>query len=757
MKLDQSQILSVVDYQIDRCTSFMENRISYERAMAYDFYYGRPFGNEVEGRSSVISQDVAQVVDSATPALVKIFVGGEKAVEFVARGPEDVKAAEQATVGCNYVFFTQNNGYQITHDVIKDGLLQKSGTVSWYWDEKEETKTKTFMGLDDLQFQMLAQQVEAQGAEFTAHDEKEIEQVPGQKMTMHNVEVKYKQKVGRIKVCVLPPEEVLISPDAMSLDPYEMPFICHTPLVTGSDLVEMGIKKDVIETLPQGDDNILFSDERIARKNRLDATSGLVDEEEAGPDKSQWTYRLYRCWIRIDEDGDGIAELREIWKVGDTILRDEETDHIPLAIWTPKVMPHECIGISLADDVMDIQELKSVLWRGALDNIYLTNAPRMYVNESAQVNIDDVLTVRPGGVIRGNAPAGNAIQPIAIPFMAQYAFQALEYADQEEEVRTGISRLFQGIDPQSINKTATGVNALMNAANARVELMARNAAEFLFKPLFKGILYLLAKHQTEQLMVRLQNNYVPLDPDTWSKEYDMTVNVGLGTGTKEQQLQQLMMIAQAQSVAAGSPMGPMLVSPKNIYNTQAKLCELAGFKDPDQFWTNPETVPPPPPPGPPPEVQKAQMQIQADQQKFQAEMGMKQAEMQQNAQIEQGKLQTSSALEIEKLNREYALKEAQMQQEFQLKREQMIAELALKREQTIAEQELKREQGMISTLSSAALQREQMAADQESEASDSEGEDKVAQAMSQVAEALKLVARPRNVRRGPDGRVAGID
>ena len=152
MKLDESQILSTLDYQIERSKSFMENRISYERAMAYDFYYGRPFGNEVEGRSSVISQDVAQVVDSATPALVKIFVSGEKAVEFVARGPEDVKSAEQATVGCNYVFFTQNNGYQIAHDAIKDGLLQKSGTVSWYWDEREELKSQNLMGLDDLQF-----------------------------------------------------------------------------------------------------------------------------------------------------------------------------------------------------------------------------------------------------------------------------------------------------------------------------------------------------------------------------------------------------------------------------------------------------------------------------------------------------------------------------------------------------------------------------------------------------------------------------
>lgn len=618
MKLDEGQIINALDYQIERANSFLENRVSWERATAYNMYYGRPFGNEVEGRSQIVSQDVAQVIDSLVPTLVKTFVGGDKAVEFVPRGPEDVESAEQATISCNYVFFTQNNGYAITHNAIKDGLLQKTGTVSWAWEEKEEKKKKTFNGLDDMQMMMLIEEVEKSGAKIIGHDE--VEQIPGQ--PMHNVEVEYVKKYGCIKINVIPPEEVLISPDAMSLDPYEMNFIAHTPLVTASDLRELGIKQAIIDQLPQGDDGELFSDERIARKNRLDATQGLVDESDAGPDKSQYLYRLYRCYIRMDVDGDGIAELREIWKVGDTLLRNEEVDHIPMAIWTPKVMAHECIGISPADDVMDIQELKSTLWRQGLDNIYLSNAPRMYINEG-MVNLDDVLTVRPGGIIRGNGPAGNNIQPIVVPAMIQHVFQALEYADQEEEVRTGVSRLFQGIDPQSINKTATGVNALINQANARVELMARNCAEFLFKPMFKGILYLLSKHQTEALMVRLQNSFVPIDPETWSKEYDMSVNVGLGTGTKEQQMAMLnnLMMIQAQMIQ--SPAGQMFPPPvwySKVYNAASKIAENSGFKDPSQYFPSPEEMQPPPPPGPPPEVQVAQMKIQAEQQTEQMKM-----------------------------------------------------------------------------------------------------------------------------------------
>lgn len=680
--MNEQEILNAVGNQIDRAQAFLENRISYERALAYDYYYGREFGNEVEGRSKVISQDVSQVVDSAVPALVKIFVGGDKAVEFSPRGPEDVQSAELATVGCNYVFFTQNNGYALAHDFIKDGLLQKTGIFSWYWNEEEVTKKETLNGLDDMQFQMLAQQLEEQGGEIVGHDAAQIDQA-GQLMTMHNVAIEYKKKQGKVEVCVVPPEEILISPDAMGLDVYKMPFLAHTPLLTASELREMGIKQDVIDTLPLGDKDVFLDDERIARKNRLDANFQFMDQAAAMVDKSQMLYRFYRCYMRLDANGDGIAELMEIWKVGETILRQEEVDHIPLCIWTPKVMPHETVGISLADDVMDIQLLKSTLWRGGLDNLYLTNSPRYYVDRNANVDLDQVLTVRPGGIIEGNGPNGVTAQ--VIPFMAQHVFQALEYADQEEEVRTGISRLFQGIDPQSINKTATGVNALINQANARVELMARNAAEYGFKPLFKGIMYLLSKHQQDELLVRLANKFTPIDPETWSKEYDMTVNVGLGTGTKEQQAMQLQQIMMVQSQMAQSPAGAMFpptIWYQKVYNAAAKIAEAAGFKDPSQYFPDPQEAQEPPPPGPPPEVQKAQMQIAADKEKHAADMQMKGQENEINAQLDMQKsqmeLQNQTQLEHLKIQSQEKIEmfKAQMQKDVEIFKAQLQAQVS---------------------------------------------------------------------------------
>ena len=403
--MEETEIAKAVKAEIERAESFMDTRISRERAMAYDFYHAKPFGNEQEGRSSVVSADVAQSVDSAVPAIVKIFVAGDKAVEFTPRGPEDVNSAEQASLSANYVFFSQNNGYAHAHDFVKDGLLQKTGVFKWRWDTSVVVSEKRWEGLDEMTLQILGQD--------PALEIIEVEPLPPQEgmPPLFNVMARQKKESGRVKISVPAPEEILISPDCDGLDVMEMPFIAHTPLLTKSDLVEMGIPLDVIETLPEGDTGY-FSDERIARSERNDSDATILSEGH-NP-----CYRYNECYLRIDVDGDGIAELRKVCMVGDTILMNEVVDHIPLAIWTPKVMPHETVGVSLADEVMDIQLLKSTIWRQALDNLYLTNAPRLFTQ--GEVNLDDLLSVKPGGLIRGEM--NSAVTPIAVPFTAQHAF-----------------------------------------------------------------------------------------------------------------------------------------------------------------------------------------------------------------------------------------------------------------------------------------------------------------------------------------------
>jgi hypothetical protein len=659
--VEKAHIISAVKSELARGESFLESRISYERKLAYDYYYGREFGNEQEGRSRVISADVAQAVDAAVPAIMEIFVAGDQAVEFSPRNAEDVPAAEQATIGANYVFFTQNNGYALAHDFIKDGLLQKTGVFKWKWDTSVSLVEKTYRGLDEGSLQILASNPDVELVGATPYQDPNAmpgptAQPPAQ---LYDVTIRRKKEAGKVKITVPPPEEIVISPDASGLDVMEMPFIAHTPLLTESDLVEMGFDPEMVKTLKAGDDDRL-DDEKVARSERTDSAAEL-ERGDHNP-----VYRYNECYIRIDEDGDGIAELRKICMVGDVILHDEPTDHIPLAIWTPKVMPHEVVGISMADDVMDLQLLKSTIWRMTMDSWYQSVFPRLGL--AGDVNMDDVLTLKPGAPIRMGP--GASITPITVPFSGMTGFQMLEYTDQEKDARVGFSAMGPGLDPDSINKTATFVREMTNQTNARAKLIARNAAEFGFKPLFRGIMYLLSQNQHQALMARVNNKFVPIDPETWSKEYDMTCNVGLGMGSKDQQLMQLQALGMDLQMVGQSPYGPLLLDAKKVYNFIEKKANLAGFKDVTLFLKDPvdpntgETMQPPEQKDP--AIQKAEMQIAADKEKQAAEM-----------QMDGQKMQAEQAADGQKMQQEFALKQQEMMMEMQLKRMEMMMEAKL--------------------------------------------------------------------------------
>lgn len=692
--MDQTEVVKAVNEQLDRAESFMNTRISYERALAYDYYYGREFGNEVDGRSRVVSADVAQAVDSAVPAIVEIFVSGDKAVEFTPRGAEDVDSAEQATLSANYVFFTQNNGYALAHDFIKDGLLQKTGAFKWKWDNSCVMCEKRYQGLDDLTFQMLGKAPDVEIIEHTAYTDPMAAQaaqmsppgvnIPAQLPQLHDVTVRQKKEAGKVKITVPPPEEILISPDSMTLEVMDMPFIAHTPTLTKSDLVEMGISEEVIRTLPKG--NSRTNDlERLARADRTDSAAAVLADNN---DAEHYVYN--ECYMRLDEDGDGVAELRKICMVGDTVLHDEPTDHIPIAIWTPKVMPHEVVGISLADDVMDLQLLKSTLWRGSLDSLYLSIAPRLFVQ--GDVNMDDVLTVKPGGVIRGEA--GSNLTPITVPFVGGDAFNMLEYSDQEKDARVGFSALGPGMDPDSINKTATFVREMTNQTNARAKMIARNAAEFGFKPLFKGILYLLSKHQSKALMVRLNNKFVPVDPETWNKEYDMSCNVGLGVGNKEQQLMHLQALGMDLQAIAQSPFAPVLLTPEKVFNYFEKKANLAGFRDAEIFMQKPvdpntgQPLPPPPPPKPE-SVQVAEIKAQTDAQAVQVKAQTDAQAKHMDLQAEAAKMQMDERREAAQAQADMVVERQKAELTLQLEREKLAAEFAFKREELQMEMRFK--------------------------------------------------------------------
>lgn len=627
--MTDEELNSLIDGEINNALGSYSGSISNEREKAMRYYMGEVDIASEEGNSQVVSTDIRDSIESILPTLIRIFTSTDKAVEFDSVGPEDEEATSQATAACNYVFYKQNNGFLILYTWLKDALLQKNGIVKYYWESGEKNKKEKYEGLDDIELQFLISKPNVQVLEHEA--------VNGG----HNVLIQVNDSFEKICIVNVPPEEFLITARQNSVSLQDCSFVAHRSKKTLSDLREMGF--DVNDDI-WGDDQVEYSSEYIARRRNED---NFVNYDENSDPASRHVW-VSECYVRVDYDGDGITELRKVIKAGSRILKykdgrvaNQETDHIPFAAYTPMILPHRFFGLSIADILFDIQDQKSVIWRKMLDSLYLSVNPRIAVHEN-MVNLDDLLTSRAGGVVRMKGPPGAVWAPLETRFVGQQAFPMVEYMDSVKENRSGVTRYNQGSDSDSLNKTAHGINAIMNASQQRIELMARIFAETGLKELFKGILHMLTKYSSKEMMFRMRNKYVHMDPRAWDEQWDMTINVGLGTGNKDQTLAHLSAIGNAQKELLIGGKSHM-VTDKNIYNTFSKLVENSGFH-PEEFITNPDTVPPPP------------QQPSPEQIKAQAEMQIKQLEIQQKD--SQAKMEAITKGEIAKLQAEVDLQKA---------------------------------------------------------------------------------------------------
>jgi hypothetical protein len=383
---------------------------------------------------------------------------------------------------------------------------------------------------------------------------------------------------------------------------------------------------------------------------------------------------VYEIYIRVDFDGDGMAELRKIVYAGSQILENEEADHIPFASVCPIPMPHKFFGQSLADRSMDVQLIKSTITRQILDNLYLSNLPRMTAIDG-QVNMDDLLTVAPNSIVRMKSQG--AVQPLTVPAIAGQSFPMLEYLDSVLQKRTGVNESSQGLDPNILqNTTAAAIAMMQNAGASRVEMIARIFADTGVKDLFTGIFHLLCKYQDKARIVRMRGKYVSVDPREWKNNYDLSINVGLGTGNKDQQMAMIGMVLQKQEqILQTQGYANPLTSAGQYRNTLGRFIEAAGFKDSSEFFkeippeldqalSNPQPQQPQPDPATMAYMQQAQAQMQMDQAK--AENDIKIANAKAAAQIQ---------LEREKAAAQLQLKTAEFQAETQLKAAQIGANL----------------------------------------------------------------------------------
>lgn len=669
-KMEDESLLSFLQAEEADAGDFVWGKLADERETAMREYMRMPYGDEEEGRSSFVTSEVLDTVEWVRPALLKIFVGGDQAVTFEPTGPEDVESAEQASDACNYVFFKQNNGFLLSYTAITDALMLKNCAVMWRWKEQEIVETIRLKNVTDMQLAMQLQALQDSKPEVVeaAEPVMSLGMMGETVATYPYIKIKTTKKKGKVCIEAFPPEELLVSRSWTTPLLDDCPYVCRMMRATLSELREMGydVEADDLST----SDRINTSSDRTLRES--DANEWIDHRESvATEDESRREGWLRFEFVLVDYDGDGISERRMIVRLNDKILSNEECSHVPIATASPILRSHRWDGHSLAELVSDLQRLGSVVTRGMLDSLYLANNPRKRVLTDATgaplANIDDLLDSRVGGLIR--MTQADAVSDEITPWVGQQAFPMLEYVDRVRMNRSGVNYMSSGLDANAINKTAAGARITDGRMQERTELIARVLAETLFKPIFAGTLKLLTEYCMEALSFKLRGKFVQYDPQEWRDQYDVSINVGLGTGNKETQAMSLAQIESAQMAAVqGGGMG-LLVTPKNLYNLQSQKVKLAGFQNVDDFWTDPGENMPQKPQQPSPEQIKAQaeqqkqeIELQADQQKFQAQAHLDQQaeERRYTFEAEQRALDRQADLEKARIDAEVRLTIAQM-------------------------------------------------------------------------------------------------
>jgi hypothetical protein len=649
----ESEILNIIDEEIAQGTSFANDvgQLGHDEARQTALDYYRGIMRDVPADkdwSHAVSRDVSNTIDATLPGLMRVFAGAGQIASYSPQNKGDDQNAAFATEYVNYLWDNELNGYLVLHTAVHDALLVRNGVMKVYWDDSPEYETEDVTGLSAAQVALLQQQPDVHIQVTGEEQQPVIDPMTGQPglEPCYAARVWHVKKNGEMKLEAVPPEDFGISSGAKTTDDARM--VWHIVRKTRSDLIKMGIPKDVVDDLPSWMSDPARDVDREMSPFFLNAPTANYAMQEVD---------VYECYMMYDADGDGIAEQYKILAAGPNGARqllsmDPWPDDVPFVDVTPYPVPHRWMGRSIADEVIDIQRIKTVVLREMLNNVYLTNRPQRYIIENAINNPDEVLYPKIGGVIRGKV--AGAIETLETPYIGDKAMMQLNYQDGIIAQRTGVSRATMALDATALDpQTATAEQIEHDSSYARIELIARNMAELGLKKLFAKMLRILVRHQDRERSIRLRGQWVDMDPRSWNANMDASINVGLGTGSRERDLAMLGGISKQQDLVV-QQLGPNnpVVTPSMWTATRHKMVEAAGLKNADEYfapisdqqfaqWQSQQQ----PPADPKIELEKAKAQagVQKDQAKLQITHAKNQMQVAAKGQQEAAQAQINAA------------------------------------------------------------------------------------------------------------------
>ena len=647
---DKREIEAILQDAMAQAVDFVESEITHDRIKAQRYFDGEVDIGYEDGRSKVVATKVRDTVRSVKPSIMRVFMSTSKPVEFMPKGPEDVAAAEQATQYIHYVF-TKNDGYRVLNDAIHDALIKKTGIVKAYYESSYDAEIYTYDNLTDQEYMLLVSDDDVEVLEHSMEMSMNIDEFGAEvEAPMHSLKISRQIPNGQMRLDSVPPEEFFINSQARNID--DAYIVAHRTEMRVGDLVEMGYDFEDVYKLDG-----LYGASDISEAETIERQGYSQDDyEDQEGDPAMRSVAVTEAYMKIDVDGTGVPVLHRFICGGTNykLLDFEPWDEVPFAVFEVDPEPHTFFGRSLAEIIMDDQDASTAILRGVLDNVAMTNNPRIGIVDGA-VNIDDVLNNEIGAIVRMRQ--AGSVQELTVPFTAGQTLGALTYMDQVVENKTGVSRASMGLDPDSMQSTTrAAVQATIQAQAGQIEVMVRNLADGM-KRLFGIMLRAAIKNTDEEQLVKMGGQFVQVDPRVWKSDMDIGINVGLGTGREEEKMmayQQAFQIQQQIYTQYGPFNG--MVSLTNIRNTLSDMLAAAGIRNSDRYFA---------PITPEVEQQLLQMQQQAQAQQAQgtdpnqAYLAAEQMKAQANMQSDMAKLQ----LEQQKLMMEDDRKRDQMDQD----------------------------------------------------------------------------------------------
>ena len=701
--LTDDDLLVLLRKEEAAASDYQDSALSRTRLDALRYYDRAPYGDEQEGLSQLVTSEFADVIESIMPGLMRVFTSTDDVAEFTPAAPGEEPWAREASQYVPHVFMRQNDGFRILYWLIKDALMYRLGAVTVDLEEYSNKRRIPVQRLPQDALDLITAQAEGEGAElvlelerdeaagvappaagsvegafplagsapFLLNDEPSMPPLlaspPGGGEEMRGEESRGATYSGTITVVTrrqrvvadnIAPEDILFSPSARDQD--KASFLGFRKRVTASDLVEMGLSRAEVDEL-SGDRDV-----SVEEAERNDSAL-LADPQRDAHGDSERALWVVVAYVRADQDGDGVSELLRVVyaHAGGTAARIldcvEWEGQASIVLASPILMSHALVGRSLFDQTQDLQQVGSALMRGLLDNLYLSNRPRPVVSD--QVNLDTLIDWVPGSAIRlkpGALPGENHVAWVQVPSVAPAALSALEFMATVRENRTGIVRNNQGLHADSLNKTASGMHMLMGAAQQRQELIARVLAETAIKRLYRLVYRAIKRAAAQRPMggpVKYWrgNAFASCDPSQWPDDMELSVNVGLGTGNRDQAMQHLAVIGGLQekllALQGGQASGPF-VTAENIANATQKVTETLGFKSPGLFFQAPAQVvaavaerAAPAPTQPDPQTMAALAEIEIAKQAAAAEADIKRMKAQAEIEVAQWKAQQWAEIE----------------------------------------------------------------------------------------------------------------